>query len=170
MNITPNKRKRETLGGAAAGSTALDKENFAYNHGLMEIKSLADIRSEPFYPANPFEVVRKPPKKKKKIEIGSEGNCFVNPALNLDGPEHVINPFEIRRAVFATSDRSAVDAHCFVNTGLNIRGPEKEVRNPFEIMRPSLDNEGIYINCLQLIVNTNILKNLVGFQDWRTRA
>lgn len=137
MNLTPNKRKRESLDGNAA----FNKENYGYNQGFMEVKSLADVRLPAAHPTNPFEVVRKPPKKKTKCEYVEE-NCFVNPALNLNGPENVINPFEIRRSAPIATNRNAVDPHCFYNTGLNIRGPEKEVRNPFEIVRPSQANDG----------------------------
>lgn len=140
MNITPNKRKRE------CSVAAVNKENYGYNHhGGMEVKSLADLLGLPsqHHPTNPFEVVRKPPKKRTKCDNvpPADHNCFVNPALNLNGPENVmVNPFEIRRT--STDAMAAVDPHCFYNTGLNIRGPEKEVRNPFEIVRPAQVNEG----------------------------
>lgn len=136
MNLTPNKRKRESLGGG------WNKENYGYNQGFMEVKSLTDVHL-PLHTTNPFEVIRKPPKKKTKCEIVEE-NCFVNSALNLNGPENVLNPFEIRRTAPIATSRNAVDPHCFYNTGLNIRGPEKEVCNPFEIVRPTEANEGNY--------------------------
>lgn len=41
---------------------------------------------------NPFGVARKPPKKKKRK---IDKICFENPALNLEGPERPLNPFEV---------------------------------------------------------------------------
>lgn len=145
-NITPNKRKRETSLFGHSG-----KENrHAYDH--MEVKSLRDLlpTSNTLKTTasaavavvgghnNAFEVTRKPPKKKSKLSDASETQCFVNAALDLNGPDHVVNPFEIRRSVpthqMAANERSK----CFVNTALNIRAPEKEVRNPFEIVRQNV--------------------------------
>lgn len=147
MNLTPNKRKRESFGGHHA---AVNKENYGYNQGFMEVKSLADVQL-PVHSTNPFEVIRKPPKKKTKCE-NFEDNCFVNPALNLNGPENVVNPFEIMRSAPIATTRNSVDPHCFYNTGLNIRGPEKEVRNPFEIVRPNQTSEGNYIFQLCIVL------------------
>lgn len=66
-----------------------NKENIA--DAFMEVKSISDLIS-----SNPFEVIRKPPKKKKKHDI--EDCCFINPALNLNGPEkEPPNPFEVKR-------------------------------------------------------------------------
>lgn len=59
----------------------------------MEVKSIAEIANEKSDAENPYEVIRKPPKKKKKADI--EEVCFENPALNLDGPEKRFNPFEV---------------------------------------------------------------------------
>lgn len=76
-----------------------NKENtriFAANNGL-EVKSIADIVKDKFdvaqAPLNPYEVLRKPPKKKKKP--AEEAACFENPALNLDLPEKQFNPYEV---------------------------------------------------------------------------
>lgn len=126
--ITPNKRKRDALGG---------KENQIYGHnGYMEVKSLADLMPAKGSNNNAFEVARKPPKKKTKLDHAPvEPKCFDNAALNLNGPDHVVNPFEIKRAPPLDAGREPKRLNCFVNTALNIRGPEKEVRNPFEIVR-----------------------------------
>lgn len=139
MNLTPNKRKRESgrfnINGLPTTTTAdPNKENlFAYN-AFMEVKSLSDL--VPNRPLdNPFEVLRKPPKKKKKQDF--QDSCFTNPALNLQATEHIVNPYEIRRPQPLAAQR---DTHCFVNTGLNIRVPEKEQRNPFEIVRNPVGN------------------------------
>lgn len=140
MNLTPNKRKREsnqfninglptTCNGSAVAADPNKENRYAYN-AFMEVKSLSDLM--PNRPQNnPFEVLRKPPKKKKKQDF--QDSCFTNPALNLNATEHVVNPYEIKRPQPHTSIQR--DTHCFVNTGLNIRVPEKEQRNPFEIVR-----------------------------------
>lgn len=133
---TPNKRKREyPIDGKCVQPTyAISKENhFVYNN-FMEVKSIAEIFSQkkdaPAIPAaeNPYEVSRKPPKKKTKRD--AEDGCFENAALNLNGPEKMFNPFEVRRDVISVDTK-----HCFVNSGLNLRGAEREVRNPYEIAR-----------------------------------
>lgn len=138
--ITPNKRKRDAIAGGGVAHDPTNKENHIYaaHNGYMEVKSLADL-----LPAkdaggcsnnNAFEVQRKPPKKRTKLDQAAvEQQGFVNAGLNLNGPDHVVNPFEIRRG----PERAPIESqNCFVNTALNIRGPEKEVRNPFEIVRP----------------------------------
>lgn len=93
----------------AIGKRLLRKENrnpFLTNP-CLEVKSIADIaqrhqknldvdeiKNEDSIPENPYEVVRKPPKKKKRrTEI--EEACFENPALNLELPEKQFNPFEV---------------------------------------------------------------------------
>lgn len=128
-NITPNKRKRDALYG---------KENQIYGHtGYMEVKSLTDLMPAKLTSNNnAFEIARKPPKKKTKLDRApAEPQCFDNAALNLNGPDHAINPFEIKRALPLDAGREPARQCCFVNPALNIRGPEKEVRNPFEIVR-----------------------------------
>lgn len=76
------------------------KENHYFANHCLEEKSIFDIvqqKSKTERSAkrsdNPFEVTRKPPKKKKRSEI--EIACFENPALNLAGPEKHLNPFEV---------------------------------------------------------------------------
>lgn len=64
------------------------------------------------------------------IEEPVEDGCFDNAALNLNVPEKIVNPFEVKRDVVPVNDD-----HCFVNSGLNLRGAEREVRNPYEIVR-----------------------------------
>lgn len=124
-----------------------NKENFGYNPDVcMETKSLADI-----IPGNPYEVSRKPPKKKiKKQEI--EEGCFVNAAMNLNGPEkQPVNPYEVKRA-----EEIIKPNLCFVNPGLNLKINENRESsyNPFEVVRerndcglenPSLDYTAIAI-------------------------
>lgn len=139
--ITPNKRKRN--------ATTANKENpsschhhYAGTGSCMEVKSLAELMPQACTSSttahitnnNAFEICRKPPKKRSKLELSAETQCFDNAALNLNGPDHVVNPFEIRRSELpAAKNTTAIG--CFVNAALNIRGPEKEIRNPFEIMR-----------------------------------
>lgn len=127
-SITPNKRKRNTTTNAVTNK----ENNFTYN-GFMETKSIGELLT----PAtdNPFEVIRKPPKKKKKRD-SARICCFDNEALNVNGPEKSLNPFEIRRA--STIGIPIVNG--FVNSGLNIRGPENDVCNPFEIVRDDSAN------------------------------
>lgn len=130
---TPNKRRRreskydDPVNGYDNPNRLLaNKEN---SYMGMEVKSIAQMIADKTI-ENPFEVIRKPPKKKKKTDIGD--SCFVNPALNLNGPEVVLNPYEIKRLPAVVQDDL-----CFVNSGLNIRGPDKqsEIGNAFEISR-----------------------------------
>lgn len=143
LKITPNKRKRETLKDNQYYHGANKENNFIYNN-FMEVKSISDlirtknncsVESECGAAvsncSNPFEVVRKPPKKKNRKDLSDDG-CFVNPALNLNVPEKVLNPFEVKRATICLPETTQ---HCFENTGLNIRGEERQVANPFEIAR-----------------------------------
>lgn len=133
LRITPTKRKREELKERQLQhfNYGANKENkFITYNNCMEVKSISDL-------INPsaFEVVRKPPKKKDRKDV-SDDNCFVNPALNLNVPEKIINPFEVIRA--ATIQETI--QHCFENSGLNIRGEERQI-NPFEIARQPLPVE-----------------------------
>lgn len=153
-NTTPNKRKREYPNDGLcvlSSGFGVNKENhFVYNN-FMEVKSIADIFAQkkdaphiqPPATGNPFEVSRKPPKKKTKRD--EEIGCFENAALNLNGPEKVVNPFEVKREAVVP----ARNEHCFVNSGLNLRGAEREIPNPFEIARepvvvPARDIQGGY--------------------------
>lgn len=138
LRITPNKRKRENLKERTPQqlNNGSNKENlFVYNN-FLEVKSIAELvesnnsKLNGVNVCNPYEIVRKPPKKKNRKDV-VEDRCFVNPALNLNGPEHVLNPFEVRRA----APRPEVIHHCFENTGLNIRAEERHAINPFEIVR-----------------------------------
>ena len=68
------------------------------NGNGMEFKSIKDFVSNVAAEVtpNPYEVVRKPPKKKRQTEENSiESACFVNPALNLEAAEKQFNPFEV---------------------------------------------------------------------------
>lgn len=131
LKITPNKRKRD-LAKDKQQAHHNKENNFVFNN-FMEVKSIADLvkqkaSSMSSDDKNPYELVRKPPKKKTKHDI--DGNCFVNQALNINGPEIMFNPFEVKRMPNIEQEN-----HCFTNPGLNIRGAERDVVNPFEVMR-----------------------------------
>lgn len=136
LRITPNKRKRENLKERTPLSS--NKENlFVYNN-FLEVKSIAELvesnhqsKLNGVTVCNPYEIVRKPPKKKNRKDAAPD-NCFVNPALNLNSAEHFLNPFEVKRAAPLPE---ALVQHCFENTGLNIRAEERQAINPFEIAR-----------------------------------
>lgn len=141
LRITPNKRKRDDFKERKSQqiNNGSNKENhFVYNN-FMEVKSIAELVETKNHShsnvvanvCNPFEVVRKPPKKKNRKDVSTDGGCFVNPALNLNGPEHVLNPFEVKRA----APLPEAVQNCFENTGLNIRGEDRHVINPFEVAR-----------------------------------
>ncbi|XP_017038927.1 trichohyalin [Drosophila ficusphila] len=119
------------------GRRRLAKENSNPFPGL-EVKSISDLAVEQqkqqqqqqpqqqTLPVNPFEVLRQPPKKKKR-----EHACFENPGLNLELPEKQFNPYEVIRL-------AATPAKGFVNPGLNLRGSDAPASlNPFEVHRPS---------------------------------
>lgn len=167
--VTPNKRKRDYPAGGqllrgsgkptAFSDYGNNKENhFVYNN-FMEVKSISEIFAQKqdavsattavaMMTDNPYEVSRKPPKKKTRRDI--DDGCFENPALNLNGPEKVLNPFEVRREPPPVKQ----DTHCFVNSGLNLRGAEREVRNPFEIARdsaPAKELQGTHTFCLSIV-------------------
>lgn len=110
----------------------------------LEVKSIADLAQKQQHqqhhqqqqqqqqklPTNPFEVLRQPPKKKKR-----EHACFENPGLNLELPEKQFNPYEVVRS-------ATTPAKGFVNPALNLRGSDAPASlNPFEIHRPSEASE-----------------------------
>ncbi|XP_067636368.1 uncharacterized protein pon [Eurosta solidaginis] len=115
----------------------------------LEVKSIADIvrnagvtQEEPIEKANnkntpnknPYEVVRKPPKKKKRETELNEA-CFENPALNLELPEKQFNPYEVVRAL-PVKQMNSPQRNCFVNAALNLRTQDGSATlNPFEIQR-----------------------------------
>lgn len=85
------------------GRRRLAKENSNPFPGL-EVKSIADLAEKQQQqqleqvqqvqlPTNPFEVLRQPPKKKKREQHPA---CFENPGLNLELPEKQFNPYEVR--------------------------------------------------------------------------
>lgn len=136
LKITPNKRKRDSTKDKQQ-SHHNKENNFVFNN-FMEVKSIADLvrqktmsTTDGMNMNNPYEIARKPPKKKTKHDI--DENCFVNPALNIDGPENIFNPFEVKRM-----PNTEQENHCFTNPGLNIRGAERDVVNPFEVLRDML--------------------------------
>ncbi|XP_054728610.1 uncharacterized protein LOC129237726 [Anastrepha obliqua] len=119
--------------------------NFIQNP-CLEVKSIADIINTPVekeeisevqtgkQPQNPYEVVRKPPKKKKRETEIIEA-CFENPALNLELPEKQFNPYEVCRE-FPAKQRNAIQSNCFVNAALNLRAQDATIsRNLYEIQR-----------------------------------
>ncbi|XP_020808460.1 calponin homology domain-containing protein DDB_G0272472 [Drosophila serrata] len=118
------------------GRRRLAKENSNPFPGL-EVKSIADLaekqeqrqqQQQVQLPTNPFEVLRQPPKKKKREQ---QPACFENPGLNLELPEKQFNPYEVIR--LATTPSKG-----FVNPALNLRGSDAPASlNPFEIHRPS---------------------------------
>lgn len=79
----------------------------------LEVKSIADLAQKQQHqqhhqqqqqqqqklPTNPFEVLRQPPKKKKR-----EHACFENPGLNLELPEKQFNPYEVSSLVLSYMD------------------------------------------------------------------
>ncbi|XP_040175229.1 uncharacterized protein LOC120908373 [Anopheles arabiensis] len=130
-----------------------NKENYnLFSDSCMEVKSIADLAGATKRPkantpdtCNPFEVIRKPPKKKKKqmhpaATAPLEESCFENPGLNLAAADkQPVNPFEVPRDGDESKRKEAEElSRCFVNSALNIRGTEKgtERYNPFEIVRP----------------------------------
>ncbi|KAH8306869.1 hypothetical protein KR018_009931 [Drosophila ironensis] len=141
-------------------------EPLAHPFPGLEVKSIAALNrpqqsreqqeqeeeQEQQLPINPFEVLRQPPKRKKR-----EHACFENPGLNLELPEKQFNPYEVRPqnrgpppaargSLKATQNSTllqvirstATPAKGFVNPGLNLRGSDAPASlNPFEIHRPS---------------------------------
>lgn len=157
LKITPNKRKRDDTKERKLqqlNNHGSNKENnFIYNN-FMEVKSIAELvevkkhqNSNLIDGENPFEVVRKPPKKKNRKNFTDEG-CFVNPALNLNGPEKILNPFEVKR----TASLPEAVHHCFENTGLNIRVEDRQL-NPFEVARQNVQ-ENPKGNCIFRLIKS----------------
>lgn len=160
---TPNKkRKRENLT-RFVSSTPIkqaNKENLLFSDlSCMEHKSIADILAErnaaKLQKVNEFEVIRKPPKKKKKT---LEDFSFVNTALDLKVDEKLINPFEIVRS---DNTEAILLAQGISNAGLEtVDNTEPSVAkvtiqtNPFEVLRESelpikaagLDNTALELN------------------------
>lgn len=160
---TPNKkRKRENLS-RFVSSTPIklaNKENFLFSDSLcMEHKSIADIVAErnaaKLQKVNEFEVIRKPPKKKKKT---LEDFSFVNPGLDLKVDENPINPFEVVRS---DNTEAILLAQGISNDGLDaadnpelIVAPTEGQTNPFEVIRESelpinvagIDNSALELN------------------------
>ncbi|XP_055857392.1 uncharacterized protein LOC129920184 [Episyrphus balteatus] len=133
----------------------LGKENgsrLVTTDACLEVKSIVDLVNQNVVAeaGNPFEVIRKPPKKKKKADL--EEACFINTGLNLDIPEKQFNPFEVKRESPAKLVR-ATEPQCFVNPALNIRTQETTAaRNPFEIQR----NNPIFENTSNGIENPGL--------------
>ncbi|KAH8235921.1 hypothetical protein KR032_010906 [Drosophila birchii] len=141
------------------GRRRLAKENSNPFPGL-EVKSIADLaekqqqqqqQQQVQLPTNPFEVLRQPPKKKKREQ---QPACFENPGLNLELPEKQFNPYEVRDVptyllinkhdnlpinnAFQVIRLATTPSKGFVNPALNLRGSDAPASlNPFEIHRPS---------------------------------
>ncbi|XP_017470641.1 PREDICTED: uncharacterized protein LOC108362250 [Rhagoletis zephyria] len=126
--------------------TANALRNNCMQDPCLEVKSIADIlkpevenkvNSEAAtgtQTQNPYEVVRKPPKKKKRESEIIE-SCFENRALNLELPEKQFNPYEVLREL-PGKPANVIQSNCFVNAALNLRSQDaSSTRNPFEIQR-----------------------------------
>ncbi|XP_061400801.1 uncharacterized protein LOC133336534 [Musca vetustissima] len=146
----------------------LNKENalaFANNAGL-EIKSIEDIvkdgeEQQQQLPPNPYEVLRKPPKKKKRP---AEVACFENPALNINVPEKQFNPYEVVR-----ENVPLANSNCFVNPALNLKTHDLPAsKNPFEIQRETTTKDDIPIMPCKLKIGLPFVPNVgcrIDFKD-----
>lgn len=162
MDTPGKKRKRETFS-KFTSSTPIklsNKENCLFSDTLcMEVKSIADLvaeRQKKALPVNEYEVIRKPPKKKKKIS--PDEHCFVNPCLDLKvDSEKVINPFEVIRD---DDTEAKLLAQGIANPALDVnydtpapQVPPQVSTNPFEVVRDAevsklsgIDNVACEIN------------------------
>lgn len=163
MDTPGKKRKRDTFS-KFTSSTPIklsNKENCLFSDTLcMEVKSIADLvaeRQKKALPVNEYEVIRKPPKKKKKIS--PDEHCFVNPCLDLKvDSEKVINPFEVIRD---DDTEAKFLAQGIANPALDVNydtqtpqvAPQIAVTNPFEVVRDAevsklsgIDNVACEIN------------------------
>lgn len=145
MDTPGKKRKRENFQ-KFVSSTPIkmsNKENFLFSDSCMEVKSIADLVAERKalqtvpVTVNDFEVIRKPPKKKKK-PVTVEECCFVNPGLDLKVDEKVINPFEVVRD---DDTEAKLLAKGVSNPALDINNEQPIQKNaeistnPFEVKR-----------------------------------
>lgn len=129
------KRKRDNNSRFVSSTPikASNKENFLFSDSnCMEIKSIAELVAE----RNAFEVVRKPPKKKKK---NAEDSCYVNKGLDEKAEEKSINPFEVVRsdnteAILLAQGFSNQALDVFVNAEPMVVH-QKVSTNPFEVVR-----------------------------------
>uniref|UniRef100_A0A1I8MX83 Uncharacterized protein n=1 Tax=Musca domestica TaxID=7370 RepID=A0A1I8MX83_MUSDO len=146
----------------------LNKENAAAFAAGLEIKSIADIAKnkddaaeEQQVPANPYEVLRKPPKKKKRP---AEAACFENPALNINVPEKQFNPYEVVRESIPLGN-----SNCFVNPALNLKTQDVPAsKNPFEIQREPAAKEDIPVMPCKLKIGLPFVPNVgcrIDFKD-----
>ncbi|KAM7347964.1 partner of numb [Cochliomyia hominivorax] len=107
----------------------------------LEVKSISEIakhrEEKQNIPQNPYEVLRKPPKKKKRHT--EETACFENPALNLELPEKQFNPYEVKRDITPHKN-----SNCFSNPALNLKIQDASaIRNPFEVQRETLAEKNV---------------------------
>jgi hypothetical protein len=159
---TPSKKRKRDNFSRFVSSTPIklaNKENFQFSDSLcMEVKSIAELVAErnvsKLPKVNEFEVIRKPPKKKKK---NSEDSCFVNPGLDLKVDERVVNPFEVVRS---DNTEAILLAKGVSNAALNVAdseqivAPSKVSTNPFEVFREvelpkdvkGIDNSALELN------------------------
>uniref|UniRef100_A0A1A9WZB7 Uncharacterized protein n=1 Tax=Glossina brevipalpis TaxID=37001 RepID=A0A1A9WZB7_9MUSC len=95
-----------------------------------------NVKAEGAFNENPYEVIRKPPTKRKRKT--DETVCFENPALNLELPEKQFNPYEVVRI----KESKESNKNCFINTALNLKVEDNSVLiNPFEIIRKKREKE-----------------------------
>jgi hypothetical protein len=162
MDTPGKKRKRDTFS-KFTSSTPIklsNKENCLFSDTLcMEVKSIADLvaeRQKKALPVNDYEVIRKPPKKKKKFS--TDEHCFANPGLDLKvDSEKVINPFEVIRD---DDTEAKLLAQGIANPALDVnydtsapQEPPQINTNPFEVVRDAevsklsgIDNVACEIN------------------------
>lgn len=86
---------KKILGRRRLPLVKIKENNEIFPKNGLEVKSIAKmaLQDGTQIPQNPYEVVRKPPKKKKRHS--EETACFENPALNLELPEKQFNPYEV---------------------------------------------------------------------------
>jgi hypothetical protein len=160
MDTPGKKRKRESFQ-KFVSSTPIklsNKENLVFSDSCMEVKSIAELVAErknrAQAPINEYEVIRKPPKKKKKSAV--EESCFVNPCLDLKVEEKIINPFEIVRNDNTEAKMLALGVS---NPALDIQNEpiasDNPATNPFEVVRenPELSKTVIGIENSALDLN-----------------
>uniref|UniRef100_A0A1B0BDY4 Uncharacterized protein n=1 Tax=Glossina palpalis gambiensis TaxID=67801 RepID=A0A1B0BDY4_9MUSC len=124
-----------------------------------------NINTEDIFNENPYEVVRRMPKKKKRKT--EEKVCFENPALNLELPEKQFNPYEVVRIKKLNENVK----NCFINNALNLKVQDKSILiNPFEIQRVKREEErqGLQIESHNLKIGLPFKPNMgcrIDFKD-----
>lgn len=168
---TPGKKRKRDNAYKFTSSTPIklnNKENNLFSDTLcMEVKSIADLvneRQKKMLPPSEFEVIRKPPKKKKKTF--SVESCFVNSALDLkNNDEKIINPFEIIRDDCTEAKSLAKGVS---NPALDVKiEPIQKLQltlNPFEVARQNvalktsgIDNAACDLNAPEFLHSALVL-------------